>query len=258
MLNKILSFCLLLITFALLGCTDVNAKIASDSLPVNDKQATSLQAATQEKTKELQKCRLEDNKLAQLPQVVAQYAQLRGNATVEIKLKSGSVILEINGDCAPVTAGNFIDLVKKGFYNGLTFHRVVREPQPFVVQGGDPEGSGMGGYLDSQTKKQRFIPLEIMAEGSKNKIPVYSKTLPALQDVVLSHKKGALAMARSQFPDSASSQFYITLSDTVFLDGSYAVFGKVLSGMDLVQKIEMGDRMESVKILTGAEYLKLP
>jgi len=177
---------------------------------------------------------------------------------VEMKLKSGTVTLEINGDCAPVTAGNFIDLVKKGFYDGLTFHRVVREPQPFVVQGGDPQGTGMGGYVDRQTNKPRNIPLEIMADGSKSKIPFYSKTLPALQDVVLKHQKGALAMARSQFPDSASSQFYITLADTFFLDGSYAVFGKVVNGMDLVQKIEQGDQISSIKILSGSEFLKLP
>jgi peptidyl-prolyl cis-trans isomerase B (cyclophilin B) len=253
MFSRILSLGLILVTVFLLGCTDVNAKVSTD--PLTAQQPPIQEAA---KIRDLQKCRLEGNKLAELPANLSEYPQLRGIATVEMKLKSGSVTLEVNGDCAPVTAGNFIDLVKKSFYDGLTFHRVVKEPQPFVVQGGDREGTGMGSYIDPSTKKPRYVPLEIMADGSKNKIPVYSKTLPALQDVVLKHQKGALAMARSQYPDSASSQFYITLADTFFLDGSYAVFGKVLSGMDSVQKIEMGDRITSIKILSGGEFLKLP
>jgi len=257
MLSRILSLGLILVTVFLLGCTDVKAKVSPDTLAQADKQSSN-QAAERAKARELQRCRLEGNKLAELPANLSQYPQLRGIATIEMKLKDGSVILEVNGDCAPVTAGNFIDLVKKGFYDGLTFHRVVREPQPFVAQGGDIEGTGMGSYIDPKTKKPRYIPLEIMADGTKSKIPVYSKTLPALQDVVLKHQKGALAMARSQYPDSASSQFYITLADTSFLDGSYAVFGKVLSGMEVVQKIGMGDRISSIKILSGGEFFKSP
>jgi peptidyl-prolyl cis-trans isomerase B (cyclophilin B) len=244
MLKKIFSFCLTIMAIALFGCNDVSAKISPQAAPspaakVSDKQ----EAIAKEKPSQPQ------NLLAQLP-------QLKGIATVEMKLKSGTVVMEIDGNSAPITAANFIDLVKRGVYNGLTFHRVVKDPQPFVAQGGDPEGNGMGGFIDPKTKQPRNIPLEILAINDKT--PTYSTTLPPNKQAKLRHEKGALAMARSQSPDSASSQFYITLADTFFLDGSYAVFGKVLSGMEAVQKIEMGDRIESIKVLTGIENLQAP
>ncbi len=193
-------------------------------------------------------------------------ARLEGKATVEMVAKGGTVVMEIDGTDAPVTAGNFIDLVQKGVYNGLVFHRVVRDPQPFVVQGGDPQGKdpnfpteqlGTGSYIDPATKQPRYIPLEILPE--KAIAPIYSKTLSDAginAAPKLKHKRGAVAMARSQFPDSASSQFYITLADVNFLDGSYAVFGYVTSGMETVDKIQQGDRIESIKITKGIENFK--
>jgi peptidyl-prolyl cis-trans isomerase B (cyclophilin B) len=194
-------------------------------------------------------------------------ARLEGKATVEMVVKGGTIVMELDGTNAPVTAGNFIDLVQKGVYDGLIFHRVVREPQPFVVQGGDPQGKdpnfpaaqlGTGSYLDPATQQARYIPLEIKPEKATE--PIYSKTFndAGVTDAPkLKHKRGALAMARSQAPDSASSQFYITLADVNFLDGSYAVFGYVTSGMETVDKIQMGDRIESIKITKGAENLKM-
>ena len=119
---------------------------------------------------------------------------------------------------APKTVDNFVTLAKKGFYDGLTFHRVVPD---FVVQGGDPKGNGTGGP-----------GYTIPAEFNKQK-----------------HVRGSLAMARSQDPDSAGSQFYICYGATPHLDGNYTVFGKVTSGMEHVDRIKQGDRMKSVAIV---------
>lgn len=250
MWNRILGLGLLLVLVTVVGCTDARAKVAPDVA-----SSAAVTETTVAETKESKQCRLENGKLAELPKSLSQYAKLRGIARVEMQLTSGTVTLEVNGECAPVTAGNFIDLVKKGFYDGLTFHRVVREPQPFVAQGGDPQGNGLGAYVDPKTGKPRYIPLEIMLKDSPNRVPIYSKTLPPFQEVVLTHQLGALAMARSEFPDSASSQFYITLAEANFLDGNYAVFGRVIKGMDLVQKIVVGDRILSMKLVGGADKL---
>jgi peptidyl-prolyl cis-trans isomerase B (cyclophilin B) len=117
----------------------------------------------------------------------------------------------------PKTVENFVTLAKKGFYDGLVFHRVV---PGFVVQGGDPKGNGTGGP-----------GYTIKAEFNARK-----------------HVRGSLAMARSQHPDSAGSQFYITYGAQPHLDGSYTVFGQVVSGMEHVDRIKQGDRMRSVAI----------
>ena len=132
--------------------------------------------------------------------------------------KGGEITIDFFPEDAPKTVENFVTLAKKGFYDGLTFHRV--EPG-FVVQGGDPKGTGMGGpgYM-------------IKAEFNKQK-----------------HVRGSLAMARSKDPDSAGSQFYICFKPAPFLDGQYTVFGIVTKGMEVVDGIKVGDRMKSVKII---------
>lgn len=135
-----------------------------------------------------------------------------------IETDKGVIKAELYTEKAPITTKNFMNLANAGFYNGLKFHRV--EPD-FVIQGGDPNGDGTGGSGKS-------IPLEINPE--------------------LKHVKGALAMARAQDPNSASSQFYITLAEIPFLDGKYAVFGKVVQGMDVVENIKVGDNMTKVYI----------
>lgn len=192
--------------------------------------------------------------------------RLDGKATVIMVVKGSPITIEVDGTNAPITAGNFVDLVKRGVYDGLVFHRVVREPQPFVVQGGDPQGKdpkfpvaqlGTGGFIDPATSRERFIPLEIKPKGAKE--PTYSKTFEEAglrTSPVLQHTRGAVAMARSMAPDSASSQFYFTLADLPFLDGNYAVFGSVKEGMDVVDKIQAGDRIESAKVIQGLENLK--
>lgn len=194
--------------------------------------------------------------------------RLEGTAKVKLVVNGSPVIMEINGNDAPITAGNFIDLVDRGVYDGLAFHRVVKQPQPFVAQGGDPQGKdpnfpvsrmGTGGFIDPETGERRFIPLEIKLEGEEE--PVYSKAVGrqagfSAPSPVLKHARGSVAMARSQAPDSASSQFYISLADLEFLDGDYAVFGKIIEGMDVVDGIEQGDRIESAQVIEGADNLK--
>jgi peptidyl-prolyl cis-trans isomerase B (cyclophilin B) len=194
--------------------------------------------------------------------------RLEGKATVVITVNGAPITIEVDGTNAPITSGNFVDLVQKGVYDGLVFHRVVRQPQPFVVQGGDPQGKdpkfpasrlGTGGFVDPETGKERRIPLEIKPQGSEE--PIYSKTLQMAGVTippVLQHKQGALAMARSQMPDSASSQFYFALDELSFLDGNYAVFGYVTQGFDVVNNIQQGDRIESAQVIQGGENLKTP
>jgi peptidyl-prolyl cis-trans isomerase B (cyclophilin B) len=195
----------------------------------------------------------------------ADLPQLDGEATVVLRVNGGSVVIQVDGTHAPITAGNFVDLVQRGVYNNTVFHRVVREPEPFVVQGGDPQSSepnadparfGTGSFVDPQTGQPRYIPLEI--QPSNANAPIYSRTFPEIGITAspqLPHRRGAVAMARSQFPDSASAQFYITLGDVNFLDGSYAVFGYVTEGMDVVDQIQQGDRIESMEVVAGAENL---
>ena len=140
-------------------------------------------------------------------------AAAAGKHHVEITVKDyGTINVELDGDAAPITVANFISLIKKGFYDGLIFHRVIRG---FMIQGGDPLGTGMGG-------SEREIKGEFDSNGVKNP---------------LSHTRGAISMARAQRKDSASSQFFIVQSDSTYLDGQYAAFGKVVEGMDVVDEI---------------------
>ncbi|MBE9013729.1 peptidylprolyl isomerase, partial [Pseudanabaenaceae cyanobacterium LEGE 13415] len=192
--------------------------------------------------------------------------RLQGKATVVMTVKGSPITMEIDGTNAPITAGNFVDLVNRKVYDGLVFHRVVREPQPFVVQGGDPQSKdpnvpidrlGTGGFIDPATKQPRNIPLEITPRNAKE--PLYNQKLSDAGITVppkLKHTRGAVAMARSANLDSASSQFYIALADLQFLDGDYAVFGYVTQGMETVDKIQAGDRIESATVTKGIENLK--
>jgi len=190
---------------------------------------------------------------------------LSGSATVEMAVNGGTITIEVDGDNAPITAGNFVDLVNRGVYDGVAFHRVVREPQPFVVQGGDPQSTdpsvpaqqlGTGSFIDPDTGNTRYIPLEIKPASAEE--PLYGQTFEqarVAEPPLLTHNRGAVAMARSQFPDSASAQFYFALADLPFLDGSYAVFGRVTEGMDVVDEIQQGDRIDSATVTSGLENL---
>lgn len=184
--------------------------------------------------------------------------QLQGMAKVELQVNGSPIIIEINGTDAPTTAGNFIDLVAQGVYDGLVFHRVI---PGFVAQGGDPQGKdpnfagtlGTGGFVDPQTGTERRIPLEIKLAGDPE--PTYSQARLG-GNVALKHDRGVIAMARSAMPDSASAQFYIALEDLPSLDGDYAVFGKVVEGMDVVDAIKQGDRIGTAKVIEGLDNLK--
>jgi peptidyl-prolyl cis-trans isomerase B (cyclophilin B) len=179
--------------------------------------------------------------------------RLNGTATVVMTVNGNKQItIELDGNNAPISAGNFVDLVQRKFYDGLSFHRVVRQPQPFVVQGGDPKGNGSGGYIPAGSTTERRIPLEIKPKGAS--APVYSKTMTDAPE--LQHKRGTIAMARSESPDSASSQFYFTLADISFLDGNYAVFGRITKGLEIIDTIKQGDKITSAKVTQGIENLK--
>lgn len=141
-----------------------------------------------------------------------------GNKTKQIKVEMnitdyGKIVLELYRDNAPITVDNFVKLVNEKFYNGLTFHRIINN---FMVQGGDPLKNGTGGSKNT-------IKGEFSSNGVNNKI---------------SHKRGVISMARSQDMNSASSQFFIMHKDNTSLDGNYAAFGKVISGIEVVDKIE--------------------
>lgn len=138
---------------------------------------------------------------------------LKGNYQVEIKIKDyGTIYAEIDADTAPITVTNFVNLCKNHFYDGLTFHRIIKD---FMIQGGDPNGDGTGGSKET-------IKGEFSDNGVENP---------------LKHTRGALSMARSQDNDSASSQFFIVQKTASHLDSQYAVFGYVYEGMDIVDKI---------------------
>lgn len=143
----------------------------------------------------------------------AQENQLTGKHHVVISVKGyGDIKIELDADVAPVTVTNFVKLAKDGFYDGLTFHRIIKG---FMIQGGDPLGNGTGGS-DNKIKG------EFSNNGIENN---------------LSHTRGAISMARSSNNDSASSQFFIVHKDSTYLDGNYACFGYVTDGMDIVDKI---------------------
>ncbi|HEY9775684.1 MAG TPA: peptidylprolyl isomerase [Planktothrix sp.] len=143
-----------------------------------------------------------------------------------IETSKGEIQIRLFRQLAPKTVDNFIDLCGRGFYNGLTFHRV--EPG-FCIQGGDPNGNGTGMFIDPQTHVTRCLPLEVTPKLRHN-------------------AEGVVAMARMQSEDSASCQFYITLGPQPSLDNKYAVFGGVISGMSVVKSIEKGDKITSASV----------
>ena len=139
--------------------------------------------------------------------------ELTGIHHADISIRDyGDIKVELDADTAPITVTNFVKLAQDGFYDGLTFHRII---SGFMIQGGDPLGTGMGG-------SEREIKGEFDSNGVKNP---------------LSHTRGAISMARAQLKDSASSQFFIVHEDSTFLDGEYACFGYVTDGMDVVDAI---------------------
>ncbi len=201
----------------------------------------------------------------EVPEEYANLPQLKGRATVEMETTKGTMTIVVDGYSAPVNAGNFVDLVQRGFYNGLPF---IRSEDNFVVQSGDPAGPE-DGFIDPKTKQYRAIPLEILVRGDKE--PTYGMTLEEagiyLPDLALPFNAfGAVALAR---PDTdanrGSSQFFFFKFDNELtppgfnlMDGRYSVFGYVVQGKEVLEELTDKDKIISAKVVYGADNLVEP
>jgi peptidylprolyl isomerase len=199
--------------------------------------------------------------------VPAEYSnipQLKGRATIAFKTTKGDVSVIVDGYTAPVTAGNFVDLVNRGFYNDMAFSRAEND---YVLQIGDPPGDEVG-FIDPKTKKYRAVPLEVMVKGDKE--PMYGITMEDAgrfreEPVLPFSSYGAVAMARSDAdPNGGSSQFFfflfepeLTPAGRNLLDGRYTVFGYVTSGQEVLGQLKADDKIMSAKVIEGAELLKV-
>jgi peptidylprolyl isomerase len=199
--------------------------------------------------------------------VPAEYSnipQLEGRATIAFKTTKGDISVIVDGYTAPVTAGNFVDLVNRGFYNNLAFTRAEND---YVLQIGDPPGDEIG-FIDPKTKKYRAVPLEVMVKGDKE--PMYGITMEDAgrfreEPVLPFSSYGAVAMARSDAdPNGGSSQFFfflfepeLTPAGRNLLDGRYTVFGYVTSGQEVLGQLKADDKIMSAKVIEGADLLKV-
>lgn len=247
--------------------TDLQAEIANLQAAVESKQKESVWI---ERGKALDLVgQLEELMVAKFPfEVPAAYSnlpQLRGRATVVMNTSKGKMTIVADGYSAPVTAGNFVDLVQRGFYDGLPF---IRAEESYVLQTGDPDGPEVG-FVDPKTGKYRAIPLEILVDGDQT--PTYGITLEdagRYQDmpVLPFSAYGALALARpSDDPNGGSSQFFfflfepeLTPAGRNLLDGRYAIFGYVTEGKEVLEQLKQGDIIESAQVVSGLENLVQP
>ena len=174
---------------------------------------------------------------------------LKSNEYVLLITNKGKIKLELFGKSAPITVGNFIDLVEKGSYDKTIFNRVIKKPYPFIVRGGGDSLIGdKNKFIDFKIGKTRHIPLEIKLKN--NNLPTYGREIDSsiqINNIELKHKRSYLSMARSQAVNSANLQFYILLKSLPELDGRYSVFGKVISGMNIVDLIEEEDYIIEAK-----------
>lgn len=187
------------------------SKKQSKENSTNIEGTTNTENSTKENNTENKAENIQNNQISNESGENNMYSTGKHHAKIVVK-NYGTIALELDADVAPITVENFANLVNEGFYNGLTFHRII---SGFMIQGGDPLGNGTGG--SSKTIKGEFA-----SNGVKNSI---------------SHVRGTISMARSSMPNSASSQFFIVHKDSTFLDGKYAAFGTVTSGMEVVDKI---------------------
>ncbi|MBE9032295.1 peptidylprolyl isomerase [filamentous cyanobacterium LEGE 11480] len=201
----------------------------------------------------------------EVPEEYSNLPQLKGRATVLFKTTKGDLTAVLDGYSAPVSAGNFADLVERGFYNKM---KIDRAEEFYVVQTGNPDGPEEG-FIDPKTKKYRAVPLEILAEGDT--VPTYGTTFedigrPLDQPVLPFSSYGAMAMARpGDEPDGGSSQFFfflfepeLTPAGINLLDGRYAIFGYVTEGNQLLGKLTTDDQIISAKVVSGLENLVKP
>ena len=201
----------------------------------------------------------------EVPAKYANLPQLKGRATVALETDKGQITVVLDGYSAPVTAGNFVDLVDRGFYDGLPF---IRSEESYVLQTGDPEGKDIG-FIDPATGKYRNVPLEVLVRDDKE--PVYGITLEDAgryrdEPVLPFSAYGTVAMARTETdPDSASSQFFfflfepeLTPAGLNLLDGRYTVFGYMIEGKEVLDQLKQGDKIVSAKVVKGMENLVKP
>ena len=198
--------------YAIINNNSQNKK-QSEGNSINLEDTTNTESSTNENNleSENQIANTQNNQTNNESEENNMYSTGKHHAKIVVK-NYGTIALELDADVAPITVENFANLVNEGFYNGLTFHRII---SGFMIQGGDPLGNGTGG--SSKTIKGEFA-----SNGVKNSI---------------SHVRGTISMARSSMPNSASSQFFIVHKDSTFLNGQYAAFGTVTSGMEVVDKI---------------------
>ncbi|NJK62262.1 MAG: peptidylprolyl isomerase [Synechococcaceae cyanobacterium SM2_3_1] len=200
-----------------------------------------------------------------IPEQYEQLPRLLGRAQVEMKTTAGRMVMTLDGYSAPITAGNFADLVQKGFYDDLPIDRVETF---YVIQAGDPPGDA-DGYMDPETGKKRTIPLEIRVQGETK--PYYGDTLANLglwdQEPALPFSAaGTVAMARyPDDPNSASSQFFIFIAEPDLtpaglnlMDGRFAAFGYITDGLEVMYDIKPEDRILSARLISGQDNLILP
>lgn len=203
----------------------------------------------------------------EVPSEYSNLPQLKGRATVEMTTSQGKLTVVVDGYSAPVTAGNFVDLVQRGFYDGLKF---IRAEESYVLQTGDPDPTGPeDGFIDPSSGQYRAIPLEVLVRGDKE--PVYGITLEDAgryrdEPVLPFSAYGAVAMARPGFEaNGGSSQFFFFLFDPELtpagrnlLDGRYSVFGYLVEGKEVLEKLKEDDVIESAKVVEGIENLVEP
>jgi peptidylprolyl isomerase len=201
----------------------------------------------------------------EVPDEYAALPQLLGRATVAMETNKGDLKLVVDGYSAPVNGGNFVDLVQRGFYDGLDFNRAE---DFYILQAGDPPGEA-NGFIDPKTKKYRAIPLEVLVKGDA--LPVYGETLEELgryldQPAIPFNSYGAMALARpADDPNGGSSQFFFFKFDTEvtppgynLMDGRYSVFGYLIEGKEILEELTAGDKIISAKVIEGIENLKQP
>ncbi len=201
----------------------------------------------------------------EVPQEYSNLPQLKGRATIAVETEQGNMTLVVDGYSAPITAGNFVDLVNRGFYNGLQF---TRAEDSYVLQIGDPPGDAEG-FIDPKTKAYRAIPLEVLVKGDQS--PTYGITLEDAgryldQPVLPFSSFGALGMARpGEDPNGGSSQFFfflfepeLTPAGLNLLDGRYSIFGYVVEGKEVLEKLKAGDKITSAQVISGLDQLVEP
>ncbi|HHP7232941.1 MAG TPA: peptidylprolyl isomerase [Xenococcaceae cyanobacterium] len=200
-----------------------------------------------------------------IPEEYANLPQLLGRATIEMKTNKGDLTIVVDGYSAPINAGNFVDLVNRGFYDDLNFNR---EEELYILQAGDPPGPEVG-FIDPETKQYRAIPLEVLVQGDPE--PVYGVTLEELgryldTPALPFNAYGAVALARpANDPNGGSSQFFFFKFDTELtppgynlLDGRYSVFGYVVEGKEVLEALTANDKIISAKVVKGLNNLVQP